>query len=771
MTISKQGIGNSLPRREDAKLLTGAGSFIDDLNLEQQVHAWFVRSPYAHARINAIDSTEAMGSDGVLAVITGAELEPDDLGRLDGSCSVTDKSGAPVRIPVWRALATRRVRHLGDGVAMVIAETSDQARKAAELVEVDYEELPCVVDAVAAASSDASVLFDDFATNIAFEWERGEQQKVDENFSRAAHVTHVSLSHNRIVVAAMELRGALAVYDAANDHYTLYTPTQGASMVHPRLAKALGVDDAQVRVITPDVGGAFGIKALIYPEQFLCAYAARRVGRPVKWYGDRSDSFFSDYHGRDHVMEGELALDANGRFLAIRSRVVSNMGAYLTGAAPIIPTAGGTRLLTNVYRIEHLYAHTTCVYTNTVPIGAYRGAGKPEYLHLVERLVDEAARDLELDPAELRRRNLIVPQELPYTTPTGLVYDSGDFEDNMTQALELMTREGFESRRADALHRGQLLGFGFSVYTEPDGFMDNRVTMAFQPDGQLTVTTTAQCIGQGVETTLGQIATTLLGVPADGVTLLQGDTDVIGPGSGSGGSRVTTVSGAAMFQCADALIDEGRELAADMLEVAPVDIEFSEGRFVVAGTDRSVSIQDVARNAFRDETNPTAMSSDCHYKAAAYSYPNGCHVCEVSIDIETGDIVIERYGLVGDYGVVVNPMLLEGQLHGGIVQGIGQAVWEDAVYEPVSGQLLSGSFMDYCLPRASHLPYFDWGISQTICTSNPLGVKGCGESGSTAALPAVMNAVADALRDYDTTGLNMPTTSEKLWRILSKPKS
>ena len=767
MTIGKQGIGNSLPRREDAKLLTGAGNFIDDLNLEHQTYAWFVRSTYAHASIKAIDTTDAMALDGVLAVITGADLEPENLGRLDGSCSVTDKSGAPVRIPQWRALAVERVRHLGDGVAMVIAQTPEQARAGAELVEVDYEERPCVVDAVTAAGDNAPVLFDDFGTNTAFEWERGEKLKVDKIFSQAAHITRVNLTHNRVIVAAMEPRGALAVYDAANDHYTLYTPTQGASMVHPRLAIALGVDESQVRVVTPDVGGAFGIKALIYPEQFLCAYAARRVGRPVKWYADRSDSFFTDYHARDHFMEGELALDSNGRFLAIRSRVVSNMGAYLTGAAPIIPTAGGTRLLPNVYRIDHIYAHTTCVYTNTVPIGAYRGAGKPEYLHLVERLVDQAARDLDLDPAEIRRRNLISPQELPYTTPTGLIYDSGDFDDNMTQALELMTREGFESRRADALRRGRLLGFGFSVYTEPDGFMDNRVTMAFQSDGQLTVTTTAQCIGQGVETTLGQIATTLLGVPADGVTLLQGDTDIIGPGNGSGGSRVTTVSGAAMFQCAETLIEEGRDLAAGMLEVASVDIEFSEGRFVVVGTDRSISIQDVARRVSRSETDPPPMVSACHHKAVAYSYPNGCHVCEVSIDIETGDITLERYGLVGDYGVVVNPMLLEGQLHGGIVQGIGQVVWEDAVYDPGSGQLLSGSFMDYCLPRASHLPFIEWGLSETICTTNPLGVKGCGESGSTAALPAVMNAVADALRDYDTSGLNMPTTSEKLWRIIS----
>ena len=537
-------------------------------------------------------------------------------------------------------------------------------------------------------------------------------------------------------------------------------------MVHPRMALALRVDTSQVRIVTPDVGGAFGIKALIYPEQFLCAYAARRLGRPIKWYGDRSDSFATDYHARDHVMEGELAVDETGRFLAIRSQVTSNMGAYLTGAAPIIPTAGGTRLLPNVYRIKHVYAHTRCVYTNTVPIGAYRGAGKPEYLHLVERLVDEAARELAIDPAELRRRNVISPQELPYETATGLTYDSGDFGDSLSQALALMKREEFEPRRIRALSHGRLLGFGFSLYTEPDGFMDNRVTMGFCSDGRLTVTTTGQCIGQGLVTILGQIATSLLGVGADDITVAQGDTDVIGPGSGSGGSRVTTVSGAAMHQCAQSIIAEGRELAAGMLEVSEVDIEFSDGRFTVVGTDRSLSIQEVARAA---PANPQThrLNAQCHYKAPAYSYPNGCHVCEVCIDKDTGDITVERYGLVGDYGVVVNPMLLEGQLHGGIVQGIGQAIWEQAVYEPQTGQLLSGSFMDYCLPRASHLPMVEWGVSETICTTNPLGVKGCGESGTTAALPAVMNAVADALRDYNASGLDMPATSEKLWRIIS----
>ena len=487
MTDSLQGIGNSLPRREDAKLLTGAGQFIDDMNLDGQAHAWFVRSPYAHARIIAIDTTRAMNSEGVLAVITGAELLEGELGRLDGSCSVTDKSGAPVRIPVWRALAIEKVRHVGDGVAMVIAETADQARSAAEVIDVDYDELPCVVNGLQASDAHAPILFDEFDTNDAFEWERGERETVDKIFHNAAHVTQLSLSHNRIIVAAMELRGALAQYDESRDHYTLYTPTQGASMVHPRMAVALGVDLSQIRVVTPDVGGAFGIKALLYPEQFLCAYAARRLGRPVKWYGDRSESFATDYHARDHWMEGELALDEAGQFLAIRSQVTANMGAYLTGAAPIIPTAGGTRLLTNVYRIKHVYAHTRCVYTNTVPIGAYRGAGKPEYLHLVERLVDEAARELGIEPAELRRRNVISEQELPYETPTGLVYDSGNFADSLPQALVLMKQQEFEPRRRQALQKNQLLGFGFSLYTEPDGYLDNRVTMRFCPDGRLTV--------------------------------------------------------------------------------------------------------------------------------------------------------------------------------------------------------------------------------------------------------------------------------------------
>jgi aerobic carbon-monoxide dehydrogenase large subunit len=640
---------------------------------------------------------------------------------------------------------------------------------------VRWEELPCVTAAVDALNPQSPKVWDDLPSNVAVDWEMGDKAGVEDAFSRANHVTTLELVNNRIVVAALEPRGAIGIHDPAGDRYTIYTPTGGGTAIQSSLAgQGLGVPEANIRVVTPDVGGGFGIKNQAYPEQILVCWAAKRLGRPVKWFADRDDSFLTDRQARDHVMQASLALDADGRFLAIRCRTISNMGAYLNGSGPVIPTGGGTRMLTNVYRIDTVYAETQCMYTNTTPIAAYRGAGKPEFCYMVERLVDAAARETGIDPAELRRRNLIREEDLPYRTPTGLVYDSGDFEENLDAALSRADRDGFAVRAAAARAAGKRLGFGFSVYTEPDGFKDNRVGMEFDPSGHLTVTTTGQTNGQGHETTFAQVAASQLGVPGDSITIVQGDTDRVGRGSGTGGSRTATVVGAAIYHASRDIVQQGQEIAGRLLQASADDIEFDHGMFRVTGTDQAVGIAEVARASYDESAMPDGaglgLEASYHFVAKSYSYPCGCHVAEVEVDEETGLVDLVRYTLVSDFGTVINPMLLQGQLHGGIAQGIGQIMYEDCLYDSDSGQLLTGSFMDYCIPRATHLPMFDWGQTETFCTTNPLGVKGCGESGPTAALPAVMNAVLDALSDCEIAGLDMPVTPEKIWRVMQSAR-
>ena len=765
------GIGASVPRQEDAALLTGRSRFIDDIDLPNQLHAHFIRSPYGHARLGSIDASAAEALPGVAAVLTGADLAQDGFGIIQAPATPVGRDGTPIHNPPRLAMTADKARYVGDTVAMVLAETPTLARAAAEEVFIDWEELPCVTTAADGLAPDAPRIWDDLPSNLAVDWETGDRAAVEDAFARAAHVTRLDLVNNRVVVAAMEPRGALAEYDPAFGRYTIYTPTGGGTPIQSALAdKGLGVPAADIRVVTPEVGGGFGMKNGVYPEQILVCWAAKRLGRPVKWYPDRSDAFVTDCHARDHVMEAALALDADGQILAIRCRTMSSMGGYLTGSAPIIPTGGGTRMLTNVYRIPHAYAETQCVFTNTTPIAAYRGAGKPEFCYMVERLVDRAARDLQMDPAELRRRNLIAPEDLPYQTPSGLVYDSGDFRQNLDQALELADRAGFADRAAAARRQGRRRGFGFSVYTEPDGYRNGRVGMQFDPNGHLTMTMTGQTNGQGHVTTFAQVAASQLGIPLDTIHVVQGDTDRVGIGLGTGGSRTATVAGTAIYHASRELIDKGKRIAAHLLEASAEDMEFERGQFRVAGTDRSVDIAKVARTAFDDGAMPhdieLGFDANHHFTARAYSYPCGCHVAEVEIDEGTGQVEVVNYTMVSDFGTVINPMLLQGQLHGGVMQGIGQAIYEDCQYDADSGQLISGTFMDYCVPRASHTPQFAWARNETACLTNPLGIKGCGESGPTAGLPAVMNAVMDALSDCDTAGLDMPVTAEKVWRAL-----
>ena len=740
-------IGRSLPRLEDAALLTGHGRFTDDMDLAGQAWVRFVRSPHAHADILNVDDREALKVPGAVALLRdGLETGP-----LDNRSPVRRRDGTPLVPPPFPALARERARYAGEIVAMAVAETAAAARDMAEAVVVDFRPLPA-------------------ETETLFEWVRGDAAGVEALFAGAAHRVRISLANNRVSAAPLETRGALAEWDARDGRYTLIAPTQGPGQVQEALAKALGAARADVRVITPDVGGGFGMKNGIFAEQVLLAHAARQLGRPLKWIDERTEAFLSDYHARDHDTEAELALDAEGRFLAIRTSTRSDLGAYATGAGPVIPTDGGSRMLANVYRIPAVHAETVCRLSHTTPITAYRGAGKPEYGYIVERLVDEAARRLAIDPAELRRRNMIRPEEMPWHTPTGLVYDSGDFAGNLDAALELADRAGFAERRQASEAAGRLRGFGFASYTEPDGYKDGRVTMRFDEEGLLTVTLTASSNGQGFATTFSQIAAEQLGLPVDAVRVLTGDSDLVGRGSGAGGSRVTTVAGAAMVRASERIVEKGRRIAAAMMEASEADIAFERGAFEVVGTDRQVALQEVAAAsfdpAFLAEDMDMGLDASGHFIARTYSFPNGTHVAEVEIDPETGRVFLERYSLVNDAGVAVNPMLLDGQLHGGIVQGVGQALMEHIVYDAETGQLLSGSFMDYALPRAADIPSFALERRPTPCLTNPLGVKGVGESGTTAALPAAMNAVADALASAGAPDVQMPATPERVWRAL-----
>ena len=765
-------IGARVPRREDAALLTGRGRFIDDVERARQMHAWIVRSPHAHARLLSIDTADAEAATGVVAVFTHRDLEADGIAPLSEPNTVTGRNGETTINVDHPLLARDRVMHVGDPVAMVVARTRRIAQDAAERVVVDYEELDVVVDGHAAVKTGAPLLWPSAPGNVALDWEGGDAGDADAAFARAAHVTRLEIANNRLVIAPMETRGVIAEYDPRDGRYTIWTPSQGVRHLLAPLARSLGVAESRIRVITGDVGGAFGIKIPPYPEHVLAAWAARRTGRPVKWIAERSESFLSDGQGRDHATEAELALDADGRFLAVRTNTVSNMGAYSTAAAPTIPTVGGTRCITGVYRIPAWHARSRVVFTNTVPIHAFRGAGKPEYNHVIERLVDAAARETGHDPAELRRLNVVPPEAMPWSTGTGIEFDSGEFAANMDDALAIADRSGFEARREEARARGMLRGFGFALFQEPDGYLDNRVTLVFQRSGELTVTLTGQTGGQGHETTFAQVASGRLGVPFDAVQVLQGDSDIVGPGSGSGGSRTATVAGMGVTLAAEAIIERGRRIAAELMETSAQDIAFDAGthaggRYTIAGTDRSVSLREVVAASFEPasfpDSNEIGLQATSHYRARQYNYPCGCHVCEVEIDPRTGVLALVRYIAVNDHGVVINPLLLEGQVHGGIAQGLGQALLEHTVYDPDTGQLVSGSFMDYAIPRADDIPEIEFKPNCVPARTNPLGVKGVGESGCTAACPAVMNAIVDALAPLGIMHLDMPATPERIW--------
>ena len=781
-------VGQSVKRKEDYRFLTGSGQFTDDVVLPGQACAYFLRSPHAHATIRGIDTTRARSAPGVVGVFTGEDLAAAKVGGLPCGWLITDVNGQPMKEPPHPPLAQGKVRYVGDHVAVVVAETLHQAKDAAELIEVNYEVLPAVVKAADARKPGAAVVHEAAPDNTCYVWAIGDKGAVDRAFSSAHHVTTLDLVNNRLIPNAIEPRAAVANYSRADDSYTLYVANQNPHVERLLMtAFVLGLPEHKVRVIAPDVGGGFGSKIYLYAEETVITWASKRVNRPIRWVAERSESFLSDAHGRDHVTKAELALDKNGKFLAMRVTTVANMGAYLSTFASCIPTILYATLLAGQYTTPAIHCEVTAVFTNTTPVDAYRGAGRPEATYVVERLVETAAREMKLDPAEIRRRNFI--REFPYQTPVALLYDTGDYEATLADALKVADVSGFESRRKDAEKRGKLRGLGYSTYIEACGIAPSNVAgslgaraglfeageIRVHPTGSVTVFTGSHAHGQGHETTFAQVVADRLGMPIENVDIVHGDTGRILFGMGTYGSRSIAVGGTAIMKAIDKIVAKGKKIAAHLLEAAETDIEFDQGAFSVAGTDRKKTFGEVALAAYVPHNYPLdklepGLNESAFYDPTNFTFPAGSHICEVEIDPDTGQTRIVNFTAVDDFGKVINPMIVEGQVHGGLAQGIGQALLESCVYDPETGQLLTGTYMDYAMPRADDLPSFKVGTRETPCTHNPLGVKGCGEAGAIGAPAAVINAITDALWSRGVRDIEMPATPERVWRALqTKP--
>ena len=750
-------IGQSIPRLEDRRFLTGQGCFTDDLRFADALHACVVRSPHAHARIERIDTVAARAMPGVAAVLTGADVLADGLGLLRGIVPLPSAIEPP-----RRPLAMERARHVGDPVALVVADTLAQARDAAERVDVDWAPLAAVVEAPAALLAGAPDLWDEAPGNRCVVWRQGDAAAVDAAFAAAAHVVDLTVRNNRLVGTSIEPRVAIGGWDAAADRAVLHTTSQGVHLIRRLLCDdVFGWPHDRLRVVTPDVGGGFGPKFFLYPEQALVVWAARRLRRTVRWTSDRSEAFLSDTHARDQTATAELALDADGRFLAIRAEVVANLGAYVSTFGLGVPTDGMAKVLTGCYRIPAAQLTVTCAFTNTVPVDAYRGAGKPEAMFLLERLIDVAARTTGIDPIALRRRNLIPAAAMPYRTALGKIYDSGDLPAALEQALTLAEYDGFAVRRVQAATAGRLRGFGVACYLHGTGGIadeTSEVEVGGDAAAGITVRVGAQSSGQGHATAFAQIVAQRLGLPVDGIHVLQGDTDAIARGGGTGGSSSTIITGNTVARASDDLIAQGRERAADRLEAAKADIEYTQGRFHVVGTDRGVSLFELAAGS--------RLAGSAAFRDSMLSFPAGAQAAEVEIDPQTGSVALIALASSVDVGPPVNPMLVAGQMHGGLAQGIGQAMMEHAVHDPATGQPVAGSLMDYALPRAADLPAFRHGTMESASPNNTLGFKGVGELGPIGAPPAVINAIVDALAGAGVTHLDMPATSETVWRAL-----
>jgi carbon-monoxide dehydrogenase large subunit len=780
ITAEKFAIGQSVRRVEDPRLIKGFGRYSDDVNLPRQAYAVVVRSPHSHATIRSIDASAARKARGVVGVLTGDDLAADKLGDLPTDKSRKRRDGSPAYATPRPALARGRARHVGDPVALVVAETMEQAVDAAELVAVDYEPLPSIGATADAIRPGAPAIWAEAPDNVAFVWEAGNKDAVARGFAGAAHVTRLDFVVTRVAAAPMEPRGAVGEWDRRTGRYTLHTGIQAPHGLRTLLAdQVFKVPHSDLHVITGEVGGSFGMKSGVYPEPVLVLWAAKRFGRPVKWTSDRREGFVTDEHGRDNVSTAELALDANGKFLALRVAITLNIGAYLTprSAGPGTNNVGG---IAGVYTTPAIHVQTTGVFSNTTPTGPYRGAGRPEATYAIERVIDVAARELKIDSIELRRRNLIPSTAMPFKTGLVFTYDCGDFARGMDMALALADRDGFEKRRAEARRHGKLRGLGIANPIEVAGgpytaMNPDTASLRVNADGSVSLFTGSTSMGQGNETAFTQIVADRLGVPPERIQVFWGDSDALGAGRGNGGSGALTVGGSAVTRATEKIIERGRRIAARLLEAAPEDIVHKDGKFTVTGTDRGVTLANVARAAYVPRQLPQGMepgfTEEASFTPPAVTFPNGSQICEIEIDEETGAVRVLRHSVVDDVGRMVNPMLVKGQIHGGVVQGLGQGLYEELTYEPTTGQLLAGSFMDYAMPRADDMPTFDVDSHEVPTQVNPLGAKGVGEAGTVGALPALLNAVNDALAPLGVRHLDMPVTSERVWRAIQDAKA
>lgn len=781
-------IGTPIRRREDQRFLTGTGQYVDDVNRPGQTYAWMLRSSVAHAIIKSVDTTKAEAAPGVVKILTGADWAADEVGGLPCGWQVIGKNEVPMHEPPHPALVADKVRHVGDNLAIVIAETKEQARDASELIEIDLEELPAVVSMADAGADGAALVHDDVPNNLCYDWEIGVKDDVDAVFDKADHITTLELVNNRLVANPLEPRAALAEYDAAGDKYTLYTTSQNPHVIRLLMgAFVLSIPEHKLRIVAPDVGGGFGAKIYHYAEEAILTWASQKVRRPIKWTADRSDSFMTDAQGRDHVTKGELALDKDGTFLGLRVETHANMGAYLSTFAPAIPTYLYATLLAGLYKTPVIHCNVKAYFTNTVPVDAYRGAGRPEACYLIERLVEQAARETGIDKTEIRRKNFISVAEMPYQTPVALEYDSGDFIRNLEDGLKASDYDGFAARRTASEKDGKIRGIGLATYIEACGIAPSAVAGALgaraglfesaevrvHPTGSVTVFTGSHQHGQGHETTFAQLVADGLGVAVENVEVVHGDTDRVQFGMGTYGSRSLAVGGSAIVKAMDKVVEKGKKIAAHLLEASVDDIEFDAGTFRVSGTDKELGIGDIALTAYVPHNYPIeelepGLDETAFYDPKNFTFPNGCHVAEVEIDPSTGEVTLCSFNAVDDFGKIINPMIVEGQVHGGLVQGIGQALMEHCVYDD-QGQLVTGSFNDYCLPRADDVPNFTVSTNEGApCTHNPLGVKGCGEAGTIGAGAAVTNAVLDALGTQGIHDIDMPATPHRVWQALQQ---
>jgi carbon-monoxide dehydrogenase large subunit len=783
-------IGSSVKRVEDKRFITGQGRYTDDIVLPRMTYACFVRSPHAHAEIVSVDTSHAEGMDGVVKIFTGKDTDAAGIAGVPCGWQVDFKNGDTMKEPPHPLLVSDKARHVGDAVAMVIAESYAEAKDAAEAVFVDYNVLPAVTNSKEARQDGAPQVHVDVPGNLCFDWELGnDRAEVDAAIASAHHVTSLEFINQRLVANAIEPRSAIGTYEGAGDKYTLYTSTQNPHLIRLLLcAFVLGLPEHKVRVVGPDVGGGFGSKIFHYTEEALVIWGSRQLGRPIKWTAERRESFMTDAHGRDHITKADMAFDADGKIVALRADTYANMGAYLSTFAPAVPTYLHGTLLQGLYTTPLINVNVEAVFTNTTAVDAYRGAGRPEATYLLERLLDTAALEMNIDPAELRLKNFIAPfdgvEQEGYQTQVALQYDSGNYAPVLNKALEMVGYEQFRADQAAAKGSGKLLGIGFSTYIEACGIAPSAVVGALgaraglfesaqvrvQPTGKVSVYSGSHSHGQGHETTFAQVVADKLGIPLEDVEIIHGDSEAVAFGMGTYGSRSLAVGGSAIVKSIEKVLEKGAKIAAHLLEASAEDLDYAEGKWTVRGTDKSVAFGDVSLTAYVPHNYPEGLEPgldfSSFYDPANFTYPFGAHIAIVEIDVETGQVKIKRFIAVDDVGNVINPMIVDGQIHGGLAQGIGQAFCEGAIYDE-SGQLINGTYMDYVMPRADDLPSFEIDRTVTPCPHNPLGVKGAGEAGCIGATPAVVNAVMDALKDYGIHDVEMPITSQKVWNIIN----